>query len=188
MDHSQDHEANRVEHIERLLSDLEKVLKSHIETGPDLDAKAWNILRFTGAIFGVAIAIATFNKDSVNLTGFAVGLFLAFFVQVVQMWFLWMAIRPKEYVIPPGNPIVPRRNDIDLSYGQFMDIYVNVNTDSYLGQLLVDYIGNEEDAGAIQLAQAVNQRKADALNLMTLSLFFIILILLLTLIISVVLA
>lgn len=152
------------EHKLHLISALHTVLVTNMNTGPALDDKAWNILRFTSAAFGVAIAIATLNKDTIDGTLFALGLIVALFIHMLQMWFLWKAIQPHEYVMPPG---VPSEN---FSIDDFDSRYYTVTTEDYLFYLVVDYIGTDKLPGAIQMAQAVNAKKTTYLNLMTLCL------------------
>lgn len=183
MDTKLDIEKAEYEQTKTLALDLRELLRHQLTTSLEIDEKAWDVLRFTTASFGGAIAIVTQSQIKANLVEAVVLLTIAFALYVQQLWFMRIIILKTNYRVPPA---IPRKN---FTYSQFDDLYVKASPLRYYDQMIVDYVGPyvDEDStpdGAIQSALLLNETKLNNVNLMIRNLMVIIVLLALALIAS----
>lgn len=155
-----------VERKRELVQLVHECLVEQLDASDVLDVKAWELLKFSGLIFGViaSIEIALVSGDVLLL--FWQALVVVSLCYIVQTVLILQVIRPREWATVPGVPdgkILNYENFVPnymAQYNSQTDDYEPLPESRYLDQLLTDHLGTEAKKGAIAKAQVNNDEKA----------------------------
>ena len=138
-----------------LAADLKAELTSHFTSGEKIEAKATDLFKLASGILGfvtaLKIAVVDIRADPVTTVSIAALLLIYAF----HVYYIYQVLRPRLYTSVPGIPRLA-----DITEDEFREVYIEQGESEYLEYIIVGLAGTDEEPGAIEDAEMINDQKA----------------------------